>query len=207
MKKIYLAAFFAAFLAVHSAKAQILDGFELNLVGAEIAVGVDIGDTRYGTRFVGKALFEGEEIGYWTLVLNFKDYELIEVCDGTNDIVWLRMTLLITRGEYAGKQLILGFRDRSGTPDVFWDSLAPVCNPLTDGSDCVCPGNLDDIVDWDCDDGLLDGYGPIATIPELRLDKKRGSTLNISGAYLSGFLCHNYPLVPRAGGTLLLEIW
>ncbi len=206
MKKIYYAALILGsllFMIPFAGAKQQLAEFQLK--GVEIAKGFDIGDTRYGTRFTGKVFEEGKDVGYWLIVLNFRDFDNIEVCEGTNDIVKLRITVVFTRGYYAGNKLVLYMKDRKQIPDVFWNYMAPICDPfqLTDDLDCICPENLDLIEDWNCN-GLPDDYGPIAEIRNLSLKKIWGTLSCVKKASLSGWLCHNYPFIPRVAGILVL---
>ena len=186
--------------------AEAEEDVQFDLVGLEIVKGIDIGTTRYGTRFIGKVFSDSEKIGIWSIVLDHKDFENIEVCGETGDVVRLRMIVAFTKGDYEGHYLVLAMRDLSGVPDVYWDFQAPLCFPLINGSNCVCPQDPEAIEPWNCDEGLFDGYGPIAVIPQITLKKRLGTTLNVVDAHLSGLLCHNYPLVPRVGGVLSLVL-
>jgi hypothetical protein len=179
---------------------------QFELKGVEILKGIDRGDTRYGTTFIGKILEEGGDLGYWSVVLNFKDYEYIEVCGETNDIVWLRMVVVFTGGDHQGDKLVLRMRDRKGIPDVFWDYDADLC-PIG-GIGCSCP-------DWEvpisCSDTCSDTSSIARIGDEYETDKgivltpRRTISSQVENAYLNGWLCHNYPFVPRVSGTLQIN--
>lgn len=180
---------------------------ELELIGIEVAIGVDIGDTRYGTKFTGKVMDDGEQVGYFSCTLHFQDYSNIEQCGETNNIVWLRMSLVFTDGEYQGKKLVLGMRDPTpDTPDVFWfydtDEECEI-----GGCDCSCPPG--DVVECYGNDASIARIGgDTDTEDGIMLKPRWGSSYEfmkkVKNASLTGYLCHHYPIVPRVSGTLVL---
>jgi hypothetical protein len=191
---------------------EVLDALEFKLMGVEVIKGFDFGDIRYGTKFTGK-IFEGSDdlgysdVGYWWTTICHTDTENIEVCDGTNNLLRFRLVVIFTDGSFDGHRLYLKLKEPGLVEDVYWDSIAPMCGPAYQDPDCVCPNNPDDIQPWDCSDQTMpEGYGPVATIPELELKRRFGTTLNFTKASLTGWLCHNWLFVPRVLGYLTLEI-
>jgi len=189
---------------------------ELYLRGVELTKGQDVGEIRYGTRFAGQVLLDSNDaesvIGYWSVSLNYTDVENVEVCGGTNDIISLRLLVVLDDDNYSG-EAIFSMSDFEGNPDVFWNSQQPLCGFF--GIGCSDPWESPET--WDCDDGgLLEGYGPVAQIGSL--DNDLGIKLNpvwrtgifkrpdrVKHGYIKGWLRHNYPVVPRIDGTLILD--
>jgi hypothetical protein len=175
---------------------------EFKLTGAEVIKGVDFGDIRYWTTFIGK-VYEGSDalgftsVGYWWTVIRHTDTENIEVCGGTNNLLKVNLVVVFESGALAGHKLVLGLHDPALSEDVVWDSMAPMCGPACYDDECICPNNPEEIEEWDCDLPMPNGYGPVATISGLELIEKFGSTLSIEEAYISGYLCHNWLYVPR----------
>jgi hypothetical protein len=179
---------------------------EFNLSGVEIIKGIDIGDVRYGTTFMGN-VYEGlTKAGYWWTVIRHTDTENIEVCGGTNNLLNVKLVVVLNDGSLAGNRMVLGLQDPSIVEDVVWDAMAPICGPACYDEDCACPNNPDLIESWDCASPMPDDYGPVATIENLGLKKKFGSTLSIENAYLSGWLCHNWAFIPRVAAALTVVL-
>jgi len=188
---------------------------ELYLRGVELTKGLDVGEIRYGTRFAGEVLLDSNDaesvVGYWSVSLNYTDVENVEVCGGTNDVTSLRLLVVLDAGDYSG-EAIFSMRDFEGNPDVFWDYQQPLCGFF--GLDCIDPWDTPD--DWDCGVGLTPGNGPVAQIGAA--DNILGIKLTpvwrtgifnrpdrVKRGYIKGWLRHNYPLVPRIDGTLILD--
>ena len=179
---------------------------ELNLSGVEVIKGIDIGDVRYGTTFIGE-VYEGlTKVGYWWTVIRHTDTENIEVCGGTNNLLKVKFVVVLNDGSLAGNRMVLGLQDPSIVEDVVWDATAPICGPACFDEDCACPNNPDLIEDWNCGQPMPEGNGPVATIENLELIEKFGSTLNIEEAFLSGWLCHNWAIIPRVAATLTVVL-
>ena len=175
---------------------------EFRLSGVEIVKGIDIGDIRYGTAFMGK-VYEGlTKVGYWWTVIRHTDTENIEVCDGTNNLLKVKLVVVLNGGTLAGNRMVLGLQEPGIVDDVVWDAMAPLCGPACYDDSCICPNHPDEIEPWDCDLPMPVGYGPVATIENLDLKEKFGSTLRIEDAFLSGWLCHNWAFIPRVAATL-----
>jgi len=183
------------------------------LTGAEVFKGIDIGPVRFGTTFLGRVLkcdsFNENcvDVGYWKSFIRYTGTENIEVCDGTNDILAFTMDLVFVDGTYAGKRLVLSLAD-SNDEDVLWEYKAPICGPAIQDPACRCPNDPAQIEPWNCDEPepMPDGFGPVAVIPNLMLQKSWGSTLDIESADLFGLLCHNWKFIPRVGGVLHLYL-
>ena len=80
--------FCVLFFALQSAWGQN-NYVEFTLKGFEIAKGNNIDEeTRVGARFMGSIINSaGDEIGFFSTVLDFRGYNYIEVCGKTNDII------------------------------------------------------------------------------------------------------------------------
>lgn len=184
---------------------------EFKLMGVEVRKGFDFGDIRYGTKFTG-TIFEGSDdlgysdVGYWWTTIRHTDTENIEVCEGTNNLLRFRLVVIFTDGSLAGHRMYLELKEPGLAEDVYWDYMAPMCGPAYQDPTCACPNNPDEIQEWDCN-AMPDGYGPVASIPVLELERRFGTTLNVTEASLSGWLCHNWLFVPRVLGhlTILIE--
>ncbi|MGA1864523.1 MAG: hypothetical protein ACMUHX_05625 [bacterium] len=185
---------------------------EFTLKGFEIAKGNNIDEeTRVGARFMGSVInFNGNEIGLFSTVLDFKGYNNIEVCGGTNDIISLRMTILFTSGNYAWRTMVLKMEDAS-SKDVFWDfDTSENCG--IGGMGCNCPPT--DLFDCDLDGdetSLIASVGGDLNSGEgIHLIPTWGSSLIflrwVESASLSGYLCHHYPFIPRVSGTIRFEL-
>lgn len=181
------------------------------LKGLEVVKGFDIGDIRYGTTFLGE-VHEGsessgfQEVIYWWTVIRHTDTENIEVCGGTNNLLKVTLEVVLDGGTLAGNRLVLGLKDPSFVEDVVWDRMAPLCGPACYDEDCACPNNPEELEEWNCTMQLPEGYGPVARIPSLDLQKKWGTTLSIDEAHFSGWLCHNWLFVPRVLGYLTVTL-
>ena len=175
--------------------ANILD---INLMGMEIVKGIDIGDIRYGTMFIGNVFKDSENVGNWYTVIRHTDTENIEVCGGTNNL--LKVKLVVNLND--GNRLVLGLNDPDNDEEVVWDATAPLCGPSCYDESCACPNNSDLIQSWICEEGMPEGYGPMATIENLELREKFGTTVDIKSASLTGFLCHNWAFIPRVAANL-----
>jgi hypothetical protein len=181
------------------------------LKGLEVFKGIDIGIVRCGTTFLGKLLLydpsksQYVEAGYWKSVLCYTGAEYIEVCGGDQNILRFNLEVLIQDGAYAGNKLVLKLADPSADPDVYWNSIAPICGLCISGSDCSCPDSSELIELWDCNTTMPDNSGAVATIPYLELRKGWGTTLDIEVAVIyDGLLCHNWALIPRVAGDLFI---
>lgn len=175
---------------------------EFKLSGVEIVKGIDIGDVRYGTMFMGKTYEGADKVGYWWTVIRHTDTENIEVCGGTNNLLKVKLVVVLNDGTLAGNRMVLGLQEPGIVDDVVWDAMAPLCGPACYDDSCICPNHPDEIKPWDCDLPIPVGYGPVATIENLNLKEKFGSTLRIEDAFLSGWLCHNWAFIPRVAATL-----
>jgi hypothetical protein len=180
------------------------------LRGLEIFKGIDIGSVRCGTTFIGRVFqydpIEGKyvDVGYWKSVLCYTGAEFIEVCGGEQNILRFNLEAFIEGGAYAGNKLVLKIADPSIEPDVYWDSIAPICGFCISGSECDCPDSSEQLT-WDCEDPMPEGFGPVATIPYLALRKGWGTTLDIEGgAIYGGLLCHNWFFIPRVGSDMFI---
>lgn len=171
---------------------------EFNLSGIEIVKGIDIGDIRYGTMFLGKVYEGGSHVGNWWTVIRHTDTENIEVCGGTNNLLKVKLVVNLNDGNW----LLLGLNDPDNEEEVVWDAKAPLCGPACYDEDCVCPSKPDLIEPWNCATPLPEDYGPVATIENLELKQKFGTTLDIEGAFLTGWLCHNWTFIPRVTASL-----
>lgn len=179
---------------------------EFKLSGVENTKGIDIGDVRYGTMFIGK-VYEGvDEVGYWWTVIRYTGTENIEVCGGTNNLLRVKLVVVLNGGTLDGHRLVLGLEDPGVVDDIVWNAKAELCGPACHDEFCACPNNPGEIEDWVCNGSMPNGYGPVATIPGLELKAKRGSTLDINEAHLSGYLCHNWAFVPRILGYLTVVL-
>jgi hypothetical protein len=186
---------------------------ELTLKGFEIAKGTNIdGETRVGARFMGNVInSNGYEVGFFSTVLDFKGYNFIEVCGGTNDIISLRMTIFFTSGDYAWRTMVLKIKD-SSSENVFWyldtsencgiGGIGCNCPPVLDLVDCGLDGDQTSLIAWvgsdyDSNEGI-------------NLKPTWGSSFvflrKVKCASLSGFLCHHYPFIPRVSGKIRLEL-
>ncbi|UCF64815.1 MAG: hypothetical protein JSW33_02990 [bacterium] len=173
--------------------------------GVEVAKGRDIGDTRYGTRFVGEVLdIDGREAGYWSVNLDYIGSDEVEVCAGRNDIVRARMVVFVSDGESRGL-LVLDMTDESGTPDVFWDYQDVMCG--IGGFGCPYPWSPPELL---CDEECLD-CGPVARVGNemyeeegIILQRRWGTGLfrRATEGEFTGWLRHNYPFIPRVDGML-----
>lgn len=167
--------------------------------GVEIAKGIDLGAIRFGMTTIGKVFSEEGEVGSWLLRIHFKNREDIEVCDGTNDIVWFKLEISFTEGELAGHQLVLGMTDWLSRyrEDVLWSYYTEPC--CLGGLDCECPG-----VDFDVCSG---DYSNLASIPNVTLNPWWGTTLPVKNAWVQdGWLCHQYMYIPRVSGELVVVL-
>ncbi len=174
----------------------------LKLSGIEIVKGIDICDIRWGTTFIGK-VYEGSlEVGNWWTVIRHTNTENIEVCGGTNNLLKVKLVVNL----YDGNRLVLGLSDHDNEEEVVWDAIAPLCGPSCNDESCACPNNPDLIRSWICEEGKPEGYGPVATIENLELREKFGTTMDIESASLTGFLCHNWAFIPRVAATLNI-VW
>jgi hypothetical protein len=183
--------------------ANILD---LKLMGIEIVKGIDIGDIRYGTMFMGKVFESSIHVGNWYTVIRHKDTENIEVCGKTNNLLKVKLVVNLNEGSLAGNRLVLGLSDFVNEEEVVWDAMAPICGPACYDEDCVCPSKPDLIKPWNCAMPLPEDYGPVATIENLELIQKFGTTLDIEGAFLTGWLCHNWAFIPRVTASLTVVL-
>jgi hypothetical protein len=175
---------------------------DVHLQGIEIAKGIDWGAIRYGATFVGEVLKAGtgEKIGFWQLRQHFRGRENIEVCGMSNDVVWLRLEVSITAGAYAGHKLVLGMQDWWGRqPDAWWLYWVEPCG--LGGFGCECPPADDVLVESECSEATGSN---LAYIPTLDLRPWWGTTLPVADATLEGWLCHQYPLIPRVSGVLTI---
>lgn len=187
---------------------------DFTLKGFEIAKGNDIDEeTRVGARFMGSVINSNEdEVGFFSTLLDFKYYDAIEVCGGINDIISLRMTILFTSGDYAGRIMILRMVDVS-FEDVFW-FLNTSENCGIGGMGCNCPPDLDKVYNCntDGDDTSLIAQvgGDLDSGEGIHLIPTWGSSFiflrRVGSASLSGFLCHHYPFIPRVSGTIRFEL-
>ena len=179
---------------------------EFKLSGVEIVKGFDIGDVRYGTTFMGNVYEGDDKVGYWWTVIQHTDTENIEVCGESNNLLNVKLVVVLNGGTLAGNRLVLGLQEPEVVEDVLWDSVAPVCGfPFFD-KPCACPDHPDDIEIWNCELPIPERYGPVATIEHLNLKEKFGTTLNIEEAYLSGWLCHNWSFIPRVAANLTIVL-
>jgi hypothetical protein len=179
---------------------------ELTLSGVEIVKGIDICDIRYGTTFMGKVYEDSIEVGNWYTVIRHTDTENIEVCGGTNNLLKVKLVVNLIEGSLAGNRLVLGLQNPVDSEDVVWDAMAPLCGPACYDEDCVCPSKPDLIEPWNCAMTLPEDYGPVATIENLELKQKFGTTLDIEGAFLTGWLCHNWAFIPRVTASLTIVL-
>jgi hypothetical protein len=179
---------------------------EFILSGIEIVKGIDIIDIRYGTTFLGKAYEGGSQVGNWYTVIRHTDTENIEVCGGTNNLLKVKLVVNLNEGSLAGNRLVLGLQNPVDSEDVVWDAMAPLCGPACYDEDCVCPSKPDLIEPWNCAMTLPEDYGPVATIENLELKQKYGTTLDIEGAFLTGWLCHNWAFIPRVTASLTIVL-
>ncbi len=187
----------------------------LILKGFEIFKGNDVSDTeRHGTKFWGKiyAVHNDEEkkIGLFCATLNFSGTEFIERCGGVNDILWFRLELFFTQGKFRGKRLIFEYEDTS-LEDVFWDfDTGEICR--LGGKNCHCPPlDLSDEANCDLDEtpdeALIAWVGnnyEDKTGLELALASGSSSVFfdKVERAAVQGYLCHQYPIIPRILGLL-----
>jgi hypothetical protein len=183
--------------------AQTNDGDQLRLEGLELAKGVDLTDTyRVGTIFAGEVFNANDiKIGRWTAMLSHRGTENIEVCGGRGDIVTMRLTIKFDSGE----KLVLGMIDLSGEDDVFWDNIynGPPC--ALGGLVCESCGKQD-LQTATCDESSDSEYSDLATVNDIYLKPKLGSTINIKSAILhDGRLCHYYPVIPRVSAWLKIN--
>lgn len=200
------------FFAIQSAWGQN-NHIEFTLSGFEIAKGKDIDEeTRVGARFMGSVINpNGDKVGFFSTVLDFKGYDFIESCGGTNDIISLRMTILFTSGDYAWRTMILKMDDTS-YENVFW-YLDTSENCRIGGIGCNCPP-VSDLVDCDLDGdqtALIAWVGRDFNSEEgIHLRPIWGSSFiflrKVKCASLSGYLCHHYPFIPRVSGTIKFEL-
>jgi hypothetical protein len=198
-KNLLKVTFVSAFIILCLATVTRADTYLFHLKGIEIAKGIDIGPVRYGMTTTGKVFSpEGEEVGFWLLRIHFKNREDIEVCDGTNDIVWFKLEISFTGGYFAGHRLVLGMRDwRSRIEDdVFWSFYTEPCS--IGGFDCHCPPVSEP-------ETCSGDFSNLALIPNIHLKKWFGSTLPVTEAWVQdGWLCHQYPFIPRVDGDLVI---
>ncbi|MGA1840218.1 MAG: hypothetical protein ACMUIU_06285 [bacterium] len=199
------------FFALQSAWGQ--DNYvEFTLKGYEIAKGNNIDEeTRVGARFLGSVInSNGDEVGLFSTVLDFKGYNAIEVCGGTNDIISLRMIILFTSGYYAWRTMVLKMEEMN-LYDVYW-YLDTSENCGIGGMGCNCPpADL-----FDCDLGgdqtaLIAWVGSDFNSGEgIHLIPTWGSSFmflrRVECASLSGYLCHHYPFIPRVSGTIRFKL-
>ena len=187
----------------------------LILRGFEIFKGFNVSDTeRHGTKFWGTIYAvhndEEEKIGLFCATLNFTGTEFIERCGGVNDILWLRLELFFTHGKFRGKRLIFEYEDTS-SEDVFWDfDTEETCQ--FGGENCHCPpSDLSD--EANCDQDETPDEALIAWVGNnyedktgLELALASGSSYvffnKVARAAVQGYLCHQYPIVPRIFGLL-----
>ena len=186
------------------------DTLVFKMKGLEIFKGIDIGIVRCGTTFLGKLLqydtseSDFVEVGYWKSVLCYTGADEIEVCNGRQNILRFTLEAFIEGGAYAGNKLVLKLADPPADPDVYWNSIAPICGLCNIGSECDCPDNSVQ-EPWICADPMPEDYGPVATIPYLALREGWGTTLDVEGAAIyGGLLCHNWALIPRVAGDLFV---
>ena len=186
---------------------------DFTLKGFEIAKGNDIDEeTRSGARFMGSVInSDGDEVGFFSTVLDFKYYNAIEVCGGINDIISLRMTILFTSGNYAWRTMVLRMEDAS-FEDVFWD-FDTLENCGIGGRGCNCPpvsGLVDCALDGDETSLIARVGGDLDSGEGIHLIPTWGSSFIflrwVDSASLSGFLCHHYPFIPRVSGTIRFEL-
>jgi len=173
------------------------DGASFELKGIEVSKGIDVGAIRYGTSFIGEVYdLDGSKVGNWIVDLNYKGFKNVGVCGQDNDIIWLKLIVCFTDGEYAGKRLVLGMTDRTGTPDVFWGYTASSCTSIG-GFGCTCPA---------ADAQPCTGSeSKLASIPGVDLRPMLGTNLKVQGATIeNGWLCHTF-VIPRITGTLTLK--
>jgi hypothetical protein len=172
------------------------------LKGVEIAKGFDFGAIRFGTTFIGtlSADPDGDEIGFWKLRQHFRNREDIEVCNGSNDVIWLRLEISITHGPFTGHRLVLGMLDWAGRQkdDAQWLYFTEPCS--LGGLECNCPP----AEPVGC--GVTpDGSSNLASIPHIELKSWLGSTASVQKAWIqNGWLCHQYPFIPRVSGELVI---
>lgn len=179
------------------------------LKGLELAKGQDVGDIRYGTKFAGEVLDSenSEVIGFWNVSLNYRGAEWVEVCGGSNDVISMRLMVVLDDDNLSG-MAVFKMRDNEGNPDVFWDFREQLCG--LGGLDCPYPWEDPDPL---CPDDNDPSYGPVASIgggelgiqlyPAWRTGCFRRPK-RVQQGYIKGWLRHNYPLVPRIDGTLTL---
>ncbi|HID97233.1 MAG TPA: hypothetical protein EYP57_03460 [Thermodesulfobacteriaceae bacterium] len=180
----------------------------LLMKGVEIAKGRDMGDVRYGTKFAGEIL-DGTfaEMGYWYITLDYRGAEYVEVCNGENDIVRARMTVVLDGSGGRSGMMILFMRDRHGIPDVYWNYSAPLCGLGGMG----CPYPWEEPVEGCLFEDYPDEYGPVAQVRgetgPIFLWKvfATGFFRGFRGASFTGWLRHNYPFIPRVEGTLIFH--
>ena len=175
------------------------------LQGVEAFIGVELGDKRFGTTFIGKVKKvineDMHEVGCFTVVLDFKGIDDIEVCTGTNDVTKLTLKMLFTSGDHAGNRLVLRMTDRSGDADVFWDYSAAEC-PIG-GIGCDCPPPYEDEPPQCTGEESL--LAKVGSGEGLELKPTWGTSrafFTVTKAYLTGWLCHQYALVPRVSGEV-----
>ena len=207
MKKLSLTAVVLLFLllvplSLYASSAELL------MKGIEISKGTDFGDVRYGTRFTGEILNEGlDQIGFWYVTLDYRGAEFVEVCGGENDIIRTRMTLVLNGRDGRSGMVVLFMHDNQGIPDVFWSYSALQCG--LGGLDCPYP--------WETPEESCmfendpSEYGAVARIGQesdpifLHRVFATGFFRRFEGADFSGWLRHNYPLVPRVEGLLVFH--
>ena len=187
---------------------------EVYLKGLELAVGQDVDDIRYGTKFAGKVYdSENQEkvIGFWNVSLNYRGAEWVEVCEGRNDVIYMRLLVVLDDDDQSGVA-VFRMRDKDENPDVFWDYRQPLCG--LGGFGCDDPWGVPENM---CPAENDETYGPVARIGGGELDDEPGLQLypvwrtgcfrrpnRVQQGYIKGWLRHNYPLVPRIDGTLTL---